>query len=239
MRMTSLVPRSHPRHPARLRRILVGVTLALALALSFQAPTVAHASAKPPPNTFTLSVISAGGGSFKGHGYLMLKNIAPDTIKVFGFGVKAGKVITVGTFGNKGEGKGVYLNLEAYKQFKGTRASLSMNINQNQLVDLVKWVKEHNSWSCPSNCSTFASGAWSLLAPNDKDVSAGFPSTPTNLMNDIKRKSGYKKNIEIPKRAKETVKRLQSDGTLKDASAATLAGSSSGSNSSGLQACFS
>lgn len=46
-------------------------------------------------------------------------------------------------------------------------------------------------WSLKENCSSFASIVWNCIAPNNLDLSAGLPNTPTSLSKNIKNKSGY------------------------------------------------
>lgn len=225
-RLPRLDPSMSSPTKRRVLRLGLGILASFALLIGGYSVPAAHAAESSMP-TFELTVISGGDGQASGHAFIMLKNISKANIKVFGFNIKIGKIMTVGTFGNKSDGKGVYLNLEAHKNYRTDR-SLMIKITPQQMTSLTKWIKGHNYWSCPSNCSSFASGAWNHVAPTSKDLDAGFPNTPTSLENSIKSKTGNKANIDIPGRAKENVRRLMSDGTLKKASAKTLSGGSSG-----------
>lgn len=177
----------------------------------------------------TITLVTAGDGGVSGHSFLVVNNISSGTVKVAGFSIVKGKSMSIGTFGNKSDGKGVYFNLELYKQYKTDESITSGGLAKDDISSLSSYIKNNNSWSCPANCSTFASGAWNLVEPAALAVNAGFPNTPSNLEASVKALPGDKKNIKLPKRAASSVKRLRSDNSVVDASAKTLNDGSSGS----------
>src|SRR5262245_24681653 len=104
----------------RIIRTIFAVVVALVMATAFVGPASAAGS---PPNVAVVSIFSdvsqlanaGSSGFFSGHTWLVVKNISSDKIRVGRVDdVAPGETITVGTWGNKDEHKGVWYNLEAY-----------------------------------------------------------------------------------------------------------------------------
>ncbi|MCL1839219.1 MAG: hypothetical protein FWG47_07945, partial [Propionibacteriaceae bacterium] len=163
------------------------------------------------------------------------------SLNIAGYSLGSGKSITIGTFGNKPDGKGVYFNLEAYGKFKTGYSIANSGLTKDNLLTLSRYIKDNNKWKCPENCSWFAANAWNKFADKSKQVSAGIVATPTTLKDNISKLSGSKKNIQLPTVKKGEVMRLGTDGKLKAASSKTIntsSGSDSSSGSSSLAVCF-
>jgi len=142
----------------------------------------------------TVRIFAYGTGGTSGHSFLLVTNISASTRTVGVRAVSAGGTITVGTWGNKADGKGVYYNLERYfgsGSYPG-RVSLTATIDSTQLSTLNSSIQNNNSWSLTNNCSSFTERAWNSFAGTK--VSAGTLDTPTNLANSIKSKSGFATN---------------------------------------------
>lgn len=112
--------------------------------------------------------------------------------------VNAYETVSLGTWGNKNQHKGLWYNLESYFANKGEyngRVSLSKYTTSKELESLNSYINSHDSWSTLSNCSTFASGAWNTISSTK--LSAGWINTPSNLKGNIKKHSySINRNIE-------------------------------------------
>ncbi len=154
--------------------------------------------------TMRIFAINSGGGSSfntSGHAFLSIKNVSQSSILVGGLSVGPGKTITVGTWGNKKEHTGLWYNLEGYFQ-KTSNAyvnavSLRVNLSPNLLSTVSKNIKNSDSWSLLSNCSTFATKVWNSVCSTK--VNAGFPNTPAATVQSIKSYSNlYSTGVSIP-----------------------------------------
>lgn len=118
-----------------------------------------------------------------------------------GLSVGSGKTVTVGTWGNKNEHTGLWYNLEGYFQ-NSTNAyanavSLRVDLSSNLLSTVSQNIKNNDSWTVLSNCSTFATKVWNSVCSTT--VSAGVPNTPTATMQSIKSYSNlYSTGVGIP-----------------------------------------
>ncbi len=136
--------------------------------------------------------------NFTGHAFITIKNLKSNTIKIGKMDVNAYETVSLGTWGNKNQHKGLWYNLESYFANKGEyngRVSLSKYTTSKELESLNSYINSHDSWSTLSNCSTFASGAWNTISSTK--LSAGWINTPSNLKGNIKKHSySINRNIE-------------------------------------------
>lgn len=149
-----------------------------------------------------LSIVSDGSGEFYGtHSFLYFYNTSKKNVSINGYVVAPNKGITIGTFGNKSEGKGVYVNLEAFFIYKygayENRVSLTTSISESQLKTMNSTIKNSNKWTTYYNCSWFAEKVWNSVAPSSRKVNAGRPSTPATLSKCIKNNALCWKKIDI------------------------------------------
>lgn len=127
------------------------------------------------------------------HAFITVRNISTSNITVGKLsGIAPGKTVSIGSWGNKAEHKGLWYNLEAYFVYKNKayagRVSYAMALDSTKLATLNTYIKNKDSWSNTNNCSTFASGVWNSVASSAEKISAGLPNTPKNLANNIKSK---------------------------------------------------
>ncbi|GMX58160.1 MAG: hypothetical protein YFSK_5020 [Candidatus Yanofskyibacterium parasiticum] len=159
----------------------------------------------------TIFSVSSGtiSSSISGHAFITVKNVSTGglTINIGRFsGIASGKTMSLGTWSNTvtTEHNGLWYNLEAYKLAKNGafsgRVSVSYLLNATQLNNLNNYIINHDSWSLASPCSSFAVNAWNSVVDSSYRLSAGTPSTPTNLKNNIqsKFKGQYATNGAIP-----------------------------------------
>lgn len=190
-----------------------------------------------------MTIFSDGSGGVLGvgtHAFLYFENISNRNIVVLGNTVAPGKGITVGTFGNKNDGLGIYINLEAYGIEHGdgysNRVSLTIRLTQTKLNKVNSTMESNNKWTLTKNCSWFATQAWNQVCPSNKKLSAGLIPTPATLSKNIKKISGYATKKSVAKAYVgdnvSAVKRHTANGANVAVSAETISGGSSSSSSS-------
>ena len=201
-------------------------------------------SAKAEEEVVRLTIFSDGsGGDYFGegtHAFLYFENITSRRqFNILGVVINPGNGITVGTWGNRNCGKGIYINIEAYlikeNGSYAPRVSLSINLTERQLTKAIQMMEKNNKWTKTQNCSWFASKVWNEVCPADMKVSAGSViSTPASLSKSIKKKTGYQTRASVQKaylHAAEMM-RIYADKTKKPVSSSSVKSSSSGSGSS-------
>ncbi len=139
------------------------------------------------------------------HAFITVKNISTTNVTVGKLGsIAPGKTVSIGTWGNKTEHKGLWYNLESYFIYKNSayknRVSYSMALDSTSLSTLNTYIKNNDYWSNTTNCSSFASGAWNSVAITSDKIGAGLPNTPKNLANNIKSKwpTQYQTGYTVP-----------------------------------------
>lgn len=142
---------------------------------------------------------------FGTHAFITVKNISTSNITVGKLGsIAPGKTVSIGTWGNKSEHRGLWYNLESYFVYKSNaytkRVSYATALTEISLATLNTYIKNNDYWSNTTNCSSFAAGAWNAVAVSTDKISAGVPSTPKNLANNIKSKwpTQYRVGYSVP-----------------------------------------
>lgn len=144
------------------------------------------------PNSSSSSITNTG------HAFIAIENFSGRRINAGKMALNDLEAATIGTWSLESSGSipghtGVWYNLEMDYLFRNDTNhfhSVSMEINQTQLSALNSFIQSRDSWSLINNCSTFARDAWNLLNP-DNELSTGFPSTPTRLIEAMQELSGY------------------------------------------------
>ncbi|MCI8408366.1 MAG: hypothetical protein HFJ09_03715 [Lachnospiraceae bacterium] len=185
-----------------------------------------------------ITIFSDGSGPAYGtHAFIYIVNISDDDIKIGDYTLKPNKGVTIGTFGNKDDGKGIYYNLEAYfiQEYDSyeNRVSLTTKITAKDIETINSKLDSCNKWTYTKNCSWFATSIWNSVSPKKKHVSAGLVSTPATLSKNIKKIKGYVEGKKVKKVSEDNVYRYKNDGKKTKASSSSKKGSPSGlSNSS-------
>ena len=188
-----------------------------------------------------MTIFSDGSGGTFGvgtHSFLCFENISGHNITVLGNVVAPGRGITVGTFGNKADGLGIYIDLEAYGIEHGdgyaNRVSVTIRLTQSKLNQVNSTMESNNKWLLTKNCAWFATQAWNKVCPSNMKLSPGVIPTPATLSKNIKKISGYatKKSVSKAYVGNDTsaVKRRK-NGTNYAVSSGTLDGSGNSSSS--------
>lgn len=153
-----------------------------------------------------MTIFSDGSGGTLGvgtHSFLYFVNVTGHNITVLGNTVAPGKGVTVGTFGNKSDGLGIYINLEAYdiehNDGYANRVSVTIRITQSQLNTVNSTMESNNKWLLTKNCAWFATQAWNKVCPSNMKLSAGLVPTPATLSKNIKKLSGWQTKKSVSK----------------------------------------
>lgn len=135
------------------------------------------------------------------HSWLVVKNTSSSSIYVGGYLLPANNTVTIGTWGNIKQHKGIWYNLEGYFNM-ASHVSVSKNINNEELTKMNIIINMSDSWGYLNNCSSFAKSVWNTISSTD--VSAGSINTPSSLAKSIKSKfsSSYSNNYSIPSKTK-------------------------------------
>jgi hypothetical protein len=176
--------------------------------------------------------IFASKAAGSGHSFLMFKNTSDETYLVGHYYLEPNKTVTVGTWGNKDDGKGVYYNLEAYfinvYGSYSDRVSITMSYTQSQLETLTQYINSNNSWTLLFNCASFTERVWNSVATGSLKVNAGFLiKTPTALYNNIVKKSGYVTRKAVPAVTDTNVRRHTASSSSSVSSGSLSSSSSS------------
>lgn len=135
------------------------------------------------------------------HAFITVKNLSSSNITVGRFGLPYGKTMTLGTWGNKSEHKGMWYNLEPYFiYYNGAyagRISLSYGLNASELASLNAKIATYDKWSSTYPCSRFAKDVWNAATISEYDMSDGYPHTPKNLADYLKNHPVFKQFIAI------------------------------------------
>lgn len=180
------------------------VTVLCTTATAFAAEAQPESATASDPVVAEVTIFSTTGpddGSSintSGHSWIAVKNISSSTIGVGKMNVGPGLEITLGTWGNINQHRGMWYNIESYAANHGAysgRASLTTTITQSKLDLLNVAIVYTNGWSLGAPCSSAAAKLWNTVS--DIRLSNGTPSTPTSLRQSIMSKSGYQLNRSI------------------------------------------
>lgn len=131
--------------------------------------------------------------SLDGHAWVVITNYQAGSITIGKLsGISQYKSLSIGTWGNESEHKGLWYNLEAQRVLGGayaSRVSLNMDLNASQLATVNSVIANNDSWSSLNNCSDFAIKVWNSVSSTS--LNNGVFHTPTALRDSIKAQSWY------------------------------------------------
>ncbi|KAA1417014.1 hypothetical protein F0U44_17700 [Nocardioides humilatus] len=179
-------------------------------------------------------IIAYGPGGTDGHAFMMLRNIGETQRHFHSITLMAGQALTFGTWGNREDGQGIYLNLEGHFFHKSGAYGNNVALSKNMCLGDFQWLRDnleyYNEWSTTRNCSTFAAAIWNqLIAPGrvvdpDDGVWDGV-DTPTRLAHSI---DNYDELVDVdnlPNPPDSKVKRFRDPGNVDQVSPSSLEGS--------------
>ena len=142
-----------------------GMAMAAAAPVTYVAVLSVFSDDTYSPNEICSSLTFDGGT----HSFITIKNISSSNINVGCFsGIAPNNTMSLGTWGNKAEHKGIWYNLESYYISKKSaytgRISIGWALTQTELNTLNAFIKNNDTWSVTSNCSVFAYKAWNSVA---------------------------------------------------------------------------
>lgn len=144
------------------------------------------------------------------HSWLVVKNTSGSSIYVGKRYISHGDSISIGTFGNISQHKGIWYNIELVYSVS-TYVSITREIKTtSQLNTFNNTINSRDSWSIINNtCSTFAASVWNSVF-NDT-VSVGI--TPSGLAKSIK-KYNYSTNQSMPTKTAYQIYYHGTNGTI-------------------------
>lgn len=151
------------------------------------------------------------GDLFGKHSWISVRNVSDESVDVGMFTDTPSKqALTIGSWGNRTEHKGVWYSLESRLVSKHPtsytpRVSVSYLLDESDLETLNTYIGDNDSYGLVggwNNCSTFASKAWNEVVPKDERVSAYgiLLRTPKTLSANIQEQwpNEYSENEPIP-----------------------------------------
>lgn len=183
-----------------------------------------------PSDIGNVSIVADGSGLYGTHAFLVYENTSSEDYYVGKYLLESGEMVTIGTWGNKEDGKGIYYNLEAYfinkhSAYEG-RVSLTISFSNTELATMNGVISNNNYWTLAHNCATFATRVWNSISGSSLKIGAGLIHNPSTVATNIKKKSGYKTNIKVNPVTDDNV--LRHDGnTTKPVSSGSLSSGSS------------
>lgn len=135
------------------------------------------------------------------HSWITVKNIASTYITVGALNwIAPGKTVSVGTWGNQKEHKGIWYNLEArhirYNNAYSGRVSRTYYLTATKLNTLNNHIKNNDWWYTIQPCSYWTCMQWNGVA--NSQLSSGFPSTPKKLAASIRARPGWTTRAAVP-----------------------------------------
>jgi len=169
-------------------------------------------------------------GTFGTHAFISIINHSASSKKVGYYNIAPNEEITLGTWGNKKEHKGIWYNLEEYfictYGSYSNRTSITIDINSTQLAKINSFVLANDTWSSTNNCASFAAKLWNSLG--DVQVDPGTVPTPGGLASSINKISWHQYNRPLPSCSKSKIYYTNGTGkTQVSSSSSSLSGSSS------------
>lgn len=143
---------------------------------------------------------SSSGGGTVGHAFLIITNTSNSNITIGGLsGIAPNKSVTVGTWGNISEHKGVWYNYEGLTATNNdaynNNVAMQVSLTSSQLSVVNTNIKNRDSYSTlNNNCTHFAAGVWNSVC-SDR-VSSGSPNVTVDSIKSYSTK--YFTNAAIP-----------------------------------------
>lgn len=188
------------------RKMVVGLITILACLVVFFSIKAINSQADGPEiyDMGRLIIVSDGSGDNWGtHSFLLYTNTSNKKQTVAETTVKPNQTISIGTYGNKPDGKGIYVNLEAYfttvdENAYKNRVSIASTINNLQFTLMNKSINSRNTWTATKNCAWFAVNVWNDSVLSKYDLDAGLISNPKTLSKAIKKRKSSIKDVSMP-----------------------------------------
>lgn len=152
---------------------IVGFILTLALVFNLSVVGFNCSEVEAASNVAYVWAVANCEGN--GHGFLVVKNVSSSAITVGKMSVGAGKIVTLGTFGNLSDGKCLYYNVEKYRIVNGywdysPNTYIGEYITSSELSTLNSTIKNNTSWTLNKNCTSFVEACWNSFS--DRDIFA-------------------------------------------------------------------
>jgi len=155
------------------------------------------------PSEGSINIVGFNAGK---HSFITIQNVSNSSgnqgmnITVGAFeNVEPGKSVSLGTYGNISEHKGLWYNLEAYRiknqNEYDNRGSIFMYLNESELKKVNDYIITHDRWTLTYNCAPFVCNLWNLVSPRKLDD--GFIGTSAGLGKSIRTYPDWKLNEPV------------------------------------------
>lgn len=193
---------------------IFSLVLALVLSVVMLLPGEAKASEVEiePRGYYTAEMSVYSNGS--GHAWITIRNCTDNVLTVGHLDVSAGDTISIGTFGNRANHKGIWYNIEAYYNSGASSVSKSVYLTLDQFNTVNSKINSSNQWTATNNCSKFAVNVWNSAGLTQ--LSAGSVATPQNLYNSIVASGVYSMNRSFATKGEDEIYRHTSEGVVQD-----------------------
>lgn len=124
-----------------------------------------------------------------GHTFLSFENISSENVNIGKMSVAPGETVAVGTWSVLSH-FGIWYNLEGnYIDFNNKydgRVSITIGINNDDLVKVNKFIEENDRWNPIKNCSYFALNLYNTVAGDTESIPCPVIYTPTYIAEHIR-----------------------------------------------------
>ena len=135
-----------------------------------------------------------------GHAFLIFYNDSDFSIRVGHMTVEEGDFVTIGSYGNRDAHRGIWYNIEAYRQPSSVYA-YGRPITSAQLESINNTINSRDSYSLiDNNCCHFAVDVWNTgLSNTHNDLAYG--GIPELVVDSIQSKAGHITNYDLPSKS--------------------------------------
>lgn len=134
------------------------------------------------------------------HSWIVIENLTNSKLRIGNYNIGGKRSVSLGTWGNIKQHKGIWYNLEAHLQYKAnnngqssafsSHVSAGKGLTSKDTKSLNTCLFSINRWSYIDNCSYFAKSIWNSVAKT-KLSGGNIVDTPSGLAKSIKSKLSY------------------------------------------------
>ena len=114
-------------------------------------------------NVATMYLIYTSANKLEPHFWIYIVNNTDETLMVGPYALEPHGTVSIGSWDDRGMGKGIHFNLERYwvkEETYGRAFSIKTSVNRKELEKLGSKFKRHNYWNWGFNCVWFATCMW-------------------------------------------------------------------------------
>lgn len=111
----------------------------------------------------TMYLLFTSANKLEPHFWVYIVNNTDETLMVGPYAIEPHGSVSIGSWDDRGMGKGIHFNLERYwvkEETYGRAFSISTSVTRGELERVGKKFKYHNYWNWGFNCVWFATSMW-------------------------------------------------------------------------------